>query len=174
MSVDECQGNVEFLLNCGASVSLIKLEALADDVLVHILAKPIGIEGIGKGTIYTSHYVELTLQPNIHDVFLVVKDDFKNDQSGIIGSDFCHEQDAVIDYQDHILKVKSTIFEIQTIVTSLGRVKIPIRIAQTLKKTNESEYSSDESCDSEVATAKSGSSGSDESDHSVADPQGSI
>lgn len=134
MSVDECEEEVEFLLDCGSSVSIIKAEALEDDARVHVLKNPIGIEGIGNGIIYTKNYIELTLDSNIHHVFLVVQDNFKIDQMGIIGSDFCHEQGAVINYQNHTLNVDKATFEIQTVLTSLGNVKIPVRIAKSFKK----------------------------------------
>lgn len=152
-----------FLLDCGSSISIIKLETLRDDAMLRVLDDPITIVGTGEGTTFAKYYVELTIAGYIKHVFFVVEDDFNIDQQGILGSDFCHEQKALINYDSHKLVVHRTFFDIHTELSSLGTVKVPVRIVQT----QNFGFDSDSSCESESAhESDEPPNSASESDHS--------
>lgn len=90
------------LVDCGASISLIKLNCLAPDTTVIELDKPCTVVGLGNGVIKIDYVTYLTLG-NIEHPFFIINNEVTLNEDGILGCDFFATQNAVLDFKNNFL-----------------------------------------------------------------------
>lgn len=101
------------VLDCGASISLIKLSSLSPETMCTMLDKPWTVVGLGDGIIKIEYFKYLTFFGNTRQPFFIIKDNINLEEDGILGCDFFVSQGAAIDFKKNIL--------------SLGRKEISIK-----------------------------------------------
>lgn len=129
--------NTTFLLDTGASVSLIKISSLKDEVQVYI-NRTIQIKGITSDIITTLGVVFLNISisnaQNIRHAFHVVPSNFPISSHGILGQDFFTQTNASVNYNTQTFSFQIEGKEVHLkFVYSDQRVKIPPRTEKVLK-----------------------------------------
>lgn len=110
---DETCLKINFLVDTGATISLIKKGSIPKEARIHhdILADLKGIDKVDNPT-RTLGYVDLEFVNNLKFTLHVVNDDFPIGANGIIGGDILNKYKGMIDYNTKILKLEENEFKL--------------------------------------------------------------
>jgi len=107
------KGRMSFLLDTGATLTLIKVGHLKGDTLIR--EKPLALTGVTGHKIYTLGKIKATVtigDREIRHVMHVVKDDFPIDYEGILGIDFLTKQRAKCDHGKGRVRIGDVSFKL--------------------------------------------------------------
>jgi len=104
---------MNFLLDTGATLTLIKVGHLKGDTLIH--EKQLALTGVTGHKLYTLGKIRATVilgNPEIRHTMHVVKDDFPIDYEGILGIDFLTKQRAKCDHGKRQIRISNVTFKL--------------------------------------------------------------
>jgi len=107
---------MNFLLDIGATLTLIKVGHLKGDTLIH--EKQLVLTGVTEHKIYTLGKVKATIilgNREIRHTMHVVKDDFPIDYEGILGIDFLTKQRAKCDHEKRQVRIGEVSFKLHPV-----------------------------------------------------------
>jgi len=107
------KGRMSFLLDTGATLTLIKIGYLKGDTLIR--ERPLALTGVTGHKIYTLGKIKATItigNREIRHIMHVVKDDFPINYEGILGIDFLTKQRAKCDHGKGRVRIGEVSFKL--------------------------------------------------------------